>query len=187
MSKLNERNKAVALEFWEALDAKSLKNSISVKLASDMRWDGFAPFTKTSSSEEFLTKFVEGFYSIFDVDRRETHILIGGISNGRADGKDDGNHWVGGTGYLHVRQKHKFGPISAQENQLRLRWGEFLQFDELGKIIRVQTIFDIIDWLEQINLSPLPKPLGNLHVYPAPTACEGFVSDQEGKKQSKNL
>ena len=76
MSKLNERNKAVALEFWEALDAKSLKNSISVKLASDMRWDGFAPFTKTSSSEEFLTKFVEGFYSIFDVDRRETHILI---------------------------------------------------------------------------------------------------------------
>ncbi len=37
MSKLNERNKAVALEFWEALDAKSLKNSISVKLASDMR------------------------------------------------------------------------------------------------------------------------------------------------------
>ena len=187
MSKLNERNKAVAIEFWEALDAKSVKNSISVKLASDMRWDGFAPFTKTSSSEEFLTKFVEGFYSIFDVDRRETHILIGGISNGRADGKDDGNHWVGGTGYLHVRQKHKFGPISAQENQLRLRWGEFLQFDELGKIIRVQTIFDIIDWLEQINLSPLPKPLGNLHVYPAPTACEGFVSDQEGKKQSKNL
>ena len=110
MSKLNERNKAVALEFWEALDAKSLKNSISVKLASDMRWDGFAPFTKTSSSEEFLTKFVEGFYSIFDVVRRETHILIGGISNGRADGKDDGNHWVGGTGYLHVIQKHKFGP-----------------------------------------------------------------------------
>ena len=26
-----------------------------------------------------------------------------------------------------------------------------------------------------------------MHVYPAPTACEGFVSDQEGKKQSKNL
>ena len=45
MSKLNERNKAVAIEFWDALDAKSVKNSISVKLASDMRWDGFAPFT----------------------------------------------------------------------------------------------------------------------------------------------
>ena len=55
---------------------------------------------------------------------------------------------------------------------LRLRWGEFLEFDEAGKITRIQTIIDVIDWLEQVNLSPSKTHRG-CTVYPHPRDAMG--------------
>ena len=56
-----------------------------------------------------------------------------------------------------------------------------------GKITRIQTIIDVIDWLEQINLSPLPKPTGAAHVYPAPTGCDGCLMTEQDAEQSDKL
>lgn len=63
---------------------------------------------------------------------------------------------------------------------MRLRWGEFLEFDADGKIIRIQMLIDVIDWLEQLGLSPLPTPRGAPFVYPAPTGDVATLWDDQG-------
>jgi hypothetical protein len=188
VSELNQRNKQTAIAFWGALDkASETPADIQQFLADDLRWDGFAPFADTRTASEYVTFFATPFYSAFDQVHRETHIVMGGVSDGRADGGTDGRHWVGGTGYLHTIQIEDLGVIPTRNIPLRLRWGEFLEFDETGKIIRIQTIIDVIDWLEQINLSPLPKPKGVAHVYPAPTGCDGYLITEQDVEQSDNL
>jgi hypothetical protein len=162
---LNQRNKQTAIAFWGALDwATETPADIQPFLADDLRWDGFAPFADTRTAADYAASFVAPFYDAFDQVYRETHIVMGGVSDGRADGGTDGRHWVGGTGYLHAKQIGDLGVIPARNIPLRLRWGEFLEFDKVGKITRIQTIIDVIDWLEQINLSPLHKPAGAAYV-----------------------
>lgn len=68
---------------------------------------------------------------------RQTHIAMGGRSQGKADGSDDGAWWVGGSGYLVGTQiKDVFG-IPVRNQTLRLRWGEFLAeiSSQLGRAI----------------------------------------------------
>jgi len=188
VSELNQRNKQTAIAFWDALDrASETPADTQSFLADDLRWDGFAPFVGTRTAADYVATFVTPFYGAFDQVYRETHIVMGGVSDGRADGGTDGRHWVGGTGYLHAKQIGDLGVIPARKMPLRLRWGEFLEFDEAGKITRVQTIIDVIDWLEQINLSPLPKPTGAAHVYPAPTGCDGCLISEQNAEQSDKL
>jgi hypothetical protein len=188
VSELNQRNKQTAIAFWGALDrASETPADIQSFLADDLRWDGFAPFVDSRTAAEYVATFVTPFYGAFDQVHRETHITMGGVSDGRADGETDGRHWVGGTGYLHAKQIVDLGVIPARNMPLRLRWGEFLEFDEAGKITRMQTIIDVIDWLEQINLSPLPKPTGAAHVYPAPTGCDGYLITEQDAEQSDKL
>ena len=188
MSDINQRNKHTAIAFWKALDAhRSAPSDILSLLDGDLRWDGFAPFPNTHTATEFIDTFVTPFYNAFGQVERETHILMGGVSNGRADGSADGRHWVGATGYLNASQFHDLDVIPARQIPLRLRWGEFLEFDPAGKITRIQTIIDVIDWLEQIGLSPLPTPKGTAHVYPSPTGCDGFLIQEQNDAQSAKL
>ena len=103
MSELNQRNKETAIVFWSALDrASETPVEIQSFLADDLRWDGFAPFADTRTAADYAASVVAPFYDAFDQVHRETHIVMGGVSNGRADGGTDGRHWVGGTGYLHA-------------------------------------------------------------------------------------
>ena len=188
VSELNQRNKRTAIAFWRTLDkAAEMSADIHSFLAQDMRWDGFAPFADTRSAADFISSFVTSFYKAFDQIHRETHIVMGGVSDGRVSGDSDGRHWVGGTGYLHAKQIRDLNVIPARNMPLRLRWGEFLEFDKAGKITKIQTIIDVIDWLEQINLSPLPKATGAAHVYPPPTGCNGYLTDEQDAQKSTGL
>ena len=74
-------------------------------------------------------------------------------------------------GYLDGEQAHPVWGIPVRPGTRRLRWSEFMEFDAEGRIIRIQMLIDVLDWLEQMNLSPLPKPKGVPFVWPAPTAA----------------
>ena len=160
MSELNQRNKETAIAFWGALDRalKRLRISIVPCGRSALGW--LCAFCGYTNCGGLCRDLCHPLYGAFDQVHRETHIVMGGVSDGRADGETDGRHWVGGTGYLHAKQIGDLGVIPARNMPLRLRWGEFLEFDEAGKITRIQTIIDVIDWLEQINLSPFQNPQG---------------------------
>lgn len=183
MSKTNQRNKATVRAWWQASDSvplAELSTAASQHLVSDVHWQGFIPLGNATGVDEMVDQYLRPLRLAFPDLTRQIHIAIGGVSEGKADGGPDGAYWVGGTGYFCGTQTEDLWDIPARNQKLRLRWGEFLEFDAEGQIIRIQMLIDVIDWLEQLNLSPLPPPRGAPFVYPGPTGTIGTLWEDQG-------
>ncbi|AXI45436.1 hypothetical protein C1J03_04925 [Sulfitobacter sp. SK012] len=185
---INQRNKAIALELWTMLDSDPTRTI--PMLDRLVEWQGPEPLGVMQGAEAAI----EGMFSpllrsIPDL-KRETHIFMGGASNAQEVEAEDGAHWVAGTGYYTGRAVCEAFGIPATDADLRIRWGEFLRFNTEGHITHAQTIWDFVDWFDQIGLPVLPKPRGTAHVYPAPTAYDGVrgaIDDQAETDQSMAL
>lgn len=190
MSPGNQRNKATAAAFWTAIDAAPEDELFAVAarfMTPDATWQGFAPLRPVSGPQALSAECLVPLKRAFPRLERLTHILIGGRSDGTMRGGDDGRAWVGATGYLVGEQAEPVWGIPARPGARRLRWGEFLEFDAEGRITRIQMLIDLIDWLEQIDLSPLPRPAGAPFVWPAPTGREGVLMPQQDQALSDDL
>ena len=190
MSAENQRNKVRATAYLAACDSSpldALAETISPFLAPDVTWQGFAPLMNAKGPEAIVAGYLAPLRRAFPRLERLTHMLIGGRSNGTVQGGDDGRDWVGATGYLVGQQDAPVWGIPARPGTLRLRWSEFLEFDAEGRIIRIQMLIDVIDWLEQIGLSPLPKSTGTPFVWPAPTGCDGVLMAEQDQATSDDL
>jgi predicted ester cyclase len=183
MSEINKRNKAAAKAWWQASDTvtqKKLSHVAAQHLADQVHWQGFKPLNDQTGVQSVVDQYLRPLREAFPDLTRQIHIVMGGVSGGKAKGGPDGGYWVGGTGYFIGTQKSDLWGIPARNQKMRMRWGEFLEFDEQGQIIRIQTLIDVIDWLEQLNLSPLPPPQGTQFVYPAPTGTIGTLWKDQG-------
>lgn len=183
MSEMNQRNKAAARAWWDLADTAALGDvdaQANERLSANLSYQCFAPLGDIRGPSTTIARYVAPLRRAFPDLRRDIHIAMGGVSDGRADGGPDGAHWVGATGYLCGTQTADLWGIPARNQALRLRWGEFLEFDAEGRIVRIQCLIDIIDWLEQIGLSPLPPGRGAPFVYPAPTGIDGVMWDDQG-------
>jgi hypothetical protein len=190
MSSENQRNKARAVAYLAACDALPLDGlaaMISPFVSAEVFWQGFAPLKDANGPEALAAQYLAPLRRAFPRLERLTHILIGGCSDGTVQGGNDRRHWVGATGYLEGEQTEAVWGIPARPGIRRLRWSEFLEFDADGRIIRIQMLIDVIDWLEQIGLSPLPRPNGAPFVWPAPTGCHGVLMDEEDQAKSDAL
>ena len=190
MSAKNQRNKATAAAFWAALDGATegeLGRVAAQFMAAEARWQGFAPLRDVAGPAAMAAEFLTPLRRAFPRLERLTHILIGGQSDGTVSGGNDGRSWVGATGLLVGTPVAPVWGIPARGREVRLRWGEFLEFDADGRITRIQMLIDLIDWLEQIGLSPLPKPSGAPFVWPAPTGCDGVLMAAQDQTRSDDL
>ncbi|KIC50927.1 ester cyclase [Tateyamaria sp. ANG-S1] len=174
MTDQNQRNKATALTLWAALDRDP--ESAAALLPALDGWHGPAPIGMQGSADGIIGGLFAPLRAAIPNLRRQTHIFMGGASSAHESGAGDGAHWVAGTGYYTGRATSEVFGIPATGHDLRIRWGEFLRFDEAGNITYAQTIWDFVDWFDQIGLPVLPRPRGAAHVYPAPTAYDGVLT-----------
>ena len=61
-------------------------------------------------------------------------------------------YWVCGTGYMTGKPAGGFMGIPATGRPLRIRWGEFIRFQD-DEMIEAQVIIDFIDWFDQVGLA----------------------------------
>ena len=170
-----QSNKELVLRLWRDLDAANTAE-IARYFAPNFHWMGMAPIHGLTGSEAYLAEFWNPFRKSFGAFWRETHILIAGLSNATPEGQGDEGQWVGATGYFIGTQTSPFLGIPARAEQVRIRWGEFLKV-EAGQIADVQFQLDLVDWCEQLGINLLPKPRGASHVFPAPTAVNGVLTE----------
>jgi predicted ester cyclase len=190
MSTDNQRNKARAAEYLATCDAAPLDGiaaAVAQLLSQEVIWQGFTPLTESKGPEALVAQYLTPLRRAFPKLERITHILIGGRSDGTVKGGDDGRAWVGAMGYLDGEQASAVWGIPARPGIRRLRWSEFMEFDADGRIIRIQMLIDVLDWLEQMGLSPLPKPKGVPFVWPAPTGCNGVLLEEQDQAKSDDL
>jgi predicted ester cyclase len=174
----NRRNKASALAFWQAVDNAQPRDVARIcrdRLAPEFVWRGPAPFTALVGADAFAGGYLEPLRYAVSGLCRETHLFLGGASQGKVDGSPDGRMWVGGSGYLVGESVAAFARVPAAGREVRIRWGEFLRF-EGDAIVEIQTLLDVVDWLEQLGHRILPPSKGAPFVYPAPTAYHGVLA-----------
>ncbi|MFL4468396.1 ester cyclase [Tateyamaria armeniaca] len=176
-SDINQRNKAAALTLWAALDRDP--DTALPLLDALEQWQGPAPIGIHTQAADIVAALFAPLRAAIPDLRRETHILMGGQSNAHEDGHGDGAWWVAGTGYYTGRATAPAFGIPARDHDLRIRWGEFLRFDAQGRVTHAQTIWDFVDWFDQIGLPALPAPRGAAHVFPAPTAYDGVLLEPQ--------
>lgn len=182
----NQRNKQSTQALWAALDQDP---SAALPLLGHLcHWQGPEPIGVRTSGQAMIAAMFAPLRAAIPDLRRQTHILMGGQSCAREDGQGDGAWWTAGTGYYTGRATAEVFGIPATDTDLRIRWGEFLRFDAAGHITHAQTIWDFVDWFEQIGRPVLPPPTGERQVYPAPTGYDGVLSaPQDGDDTAASL
>ncbi|WP_298839035.1 ester cyclase [uncultured Roseobacter sp.] len=173
----NQRNKETALRLWRALDTDPA--SALPELTRVSHWQGPEPVGICTSAGAIIEKMFAPLRAAIPDLARQTHLFLGGDSSAHESGQGDGTRWVAGTGYFTGHATSPVFGIPAQDTALRIRWGEFLRFDAGGNVVHAQTILDFVDWFDQIGLGVLPPPRGAAHVYPAPTAYDGVLTEPQ--------
>ncbi|MEX0311362.1 MAG: ester cyclase [Tateyamaria sp.] len=184
MTDQNQRNKATALTLWAALDRDP--EQAAVLLPALSTWHAPAPIGVQEGADAIVRSLFQPLRTAIPDLKRQTHIFLGGASSAPEDGKNDGAHWVAGTGYYSGRATSEVFGIPATGHDLRIRWGEFLRFDAAGQITYAQTIWDFVDWFDQIGKPALPAPRGAPHVYPAPTAYDGVLMGPQPEQETRH-
>ena len=180
---LNQSNKRVVWDFWQALEAAgaaSVETIARSAMAEDVVWRGFDPVGDLKGVAAFSAEFYQPLLQSFPDLKRQTHLFCGGKSNGRIDGDitRDGNMWVSGTGYLNGTFVNDYLSIPATGQTVQIRWGEFCRMEN-GKIIEVFFLLDLIDLMQQAGYNVLPPALGKDYVYPPPAANDGILYDAQ--------
>lgn len=183
----NRENKRLVWDFWEALEAAGTDRIESVArdyLDADVTWSGFDPIDKLRGIEGFASGFWVPLHRSFQDLERQSHIFMGGRSNGRIDGLRDGHMWVCGTGLFNGAFTHDYLGIPASSGEVSIRWGEFCRLEQ-GRIVEIHFLLDLIDLMEQAGIHVLPPSRGEAGVYPPPGARDGIILDAQPESETQ--
>ena len=183
MSELNQANKQLVWEFWQRLEgaeATTFAPLVADIMADDLAIYGPDPINNLQGVAGFVDGYWAPLLRSFPNLKRETHLFISGMSNGRIDGdiSQDGKMWVSGTGYFNGTFAHDYLNIPATGSEISLRWGEFYRVEN-GKVVELYFLLDFIDLMQQAGSHVLPPSRGKDHVYPPPKANDGILLDTQ--------
>jgi len=184
---LNQKNKQIVWNFWQHLEAASADQLVPIaneSMGSNITWHGPDPINELRGVKSFVSDFWLPLQTSFRDLRRQTHIFFGGKSNGRIDGKNDGNMWVTGTGYLNGFFVEDYLSIPANNSEVNIRWGEFCRLEE-GRITEIFFLLDLVDLIRQAGFQVLPPSRGADGVYPPPRANDGILLEAQSEKESQ--
>jgi predicted ester cyclase len=179
----NQHNKQLVWSFWQSLqaaDEDALADVAGQYLADDVHWQGPDPVNDLMGPTAFVEQFWKPLLASIPDLTRQTHIFMGGRSNGRIDGdiSKDNHWWVSGTGYLNGTFESDYLAIPANGKKVSVRWGEFCRVED-GKIVEIFFLLDLIDLMQQAGFNVLPLARGKDHLYPAPVAGDGLLHESQ--------
>jgi len=182
----NQQNKQLVWEFWQSLEAAGSEKIDAVVcdyMSQDCAWHGPDPINHLRGIDAFVSDFWLPLLHSFPDLTRQTHIFIGGKSNGRIDGLRDGHMWVSGTGYFNATFANNYLTIPASNKAVNIRWAEFCRMEQ-GKIVETYFLLDLIDLIQQAGFHVLPTSRGVDGMYPPPRANDGILLEAQDEQAS---
>ena len=185
---LNQKNKQIVWEFWQALEnveAAQAQEVVRSVMVEDVSWQGPDPINHLQGVAAFLSEFWLPLHHACPDLKRQTHLFMGGRSNGRIDGDIslDGKMWVSGTGYLKATFAHDYLTIPATGGAVNIRWGEFCRVEN-GQVVEIYCLLDLIDLMQQAGFQVLPPSRGQDGIYPPPQANDGILLEAQDEPES---
>lgn len=183
MSKYQESKKIVR-QYFEELESASVEDVKSVLekyMSEDYNFKGVYPFREQQGIENACDKFwVPLKKSLSNMQRRQD-IFIAGTN------EIDGSEWVMSMGHFMGLFDEDFLGIRRTRKMINLRYAEFSCVED-GKISKTGLFVDIIGFMIQAGVNPLPPQTGEYFVYPGPRDHNGLLfEDAQSEEGVKTL
>lgn len=176
-----QEEKKLILKYFKELEESNENNVQSViekYTHSDFyNWKGVYPFREKNGSSAVCDAFWKPLLKSIKYIQRRQDIFIAG-DNEISEGK-----WVMSMGHFTGLFDHDWLGIRKTNKMISLRYAEFNKVEN-GKIKETGLFVDIIGFMLQAGVNPLPPSTGHYFVYPGPRYHNGVLLNDAPKEES---
>ncbi|GAB2518903.1 nuclear transport factor 2 family protein [Microbulbifer agarilyticus] len=176
-----QAEKSLVLEYFEAIDAASAEEVSAVLdryTSQDYLFRGVHPFNELRGAEAVgANVWAPLKRSLRSMQRRQDVFMAG-------ESEIDGDRWVMSMGHFMGLFDTDWLGIRATRKLGMLRYAEFHCVTD-GKISQTGLWVDIIGFMQQAGINPLPPSTGQYFVYPGPRNHDGILLDEQPPEEAK--
>jgi len=173
--------KSLILSFYdelEAANADSVGKVISQFTNPDFQWYGVYPFNEQNGGDAVAEVFWIPFLSSWSNVQRRQDVFLSGTS------EIDNTDWVISMGHFMGLLDGNWLGFPASRKIAFLRYADFNCIKD-GKIIRSSFFCDLIGFMHQLGINPLPPQTGASFIYPGPRTHDGLLFEPQDQRESQ--
>ena len=173
--------KSLILSFYdelEAANADSVGKVISQFTNTDFQWYGVYPFNEQNGGDAVAEVFWIPFLSTWSNVQRRQDVFLAGTS------EIDNTDWVISMGHFMGLLDGNWLGFPASRKIAFLRYADFNCIKD-GKIIRSSFFCDLIGFMHQLGINPLPPQTGASFIYPGPRTHDGLLFEPQDQRESQ--
>lgn len=173
--------KKVVLDYFDDLENASVdevENVLKKHVNNEYLWRGVYPFREQNTVKNVSENFWIPLKKSLKRMQRRQDVFIGGTN------EISGEQWVMSMGHFMGLFDEDWLGIRATRKMISLRYAEF-NCVENGKISQTGLFIDIIGFMQQAGVNPLPPQTGNYFVYPGPRNHEGLLFQDAPEEEGK--
>ena len=178
-----QKEKKLVREYFDAMEraeASEIKNVMRKYMTEDSyNFKGVYPFREQTSIEAAADTFFIPLKESLSAMQRRQDIFIAGTN------EIDGTTWVMSMGHMMGNFDKDWLGIPHNRKMISLRYAEF-NCVENDRIVKTGCFVDLIGFMQQAGVNPMPPQTGNYYVYPGPRNHDGLLfedaPEEEGVK-----
>ncbi|SKB38144.1 hypothetical protein SAMN02745120_1171 [Acetoanaerobium noterae] len=173
--------KKVVLDYFDDLENASVdevENVLKKHVNDGYLWRGVYPFREQNTVKNVSENFWIPLKKSLKRMQRRQDVFIGGTN------EISGEQWVMSMGHFMGLFDEDWLGIRATRKMISLRYAEF-NCVENGKISQTGVFIDIIGFMQQAGVNPLPPQTGNYFVYPGPRNHDGLLFQDAPEEEGK--
>lgn len=170
MSKYQE-TKRIVRDYFEAIENATTENieEVLAKYTSDdYLWRGVYPFREQAGAKAVAEIFWKPLMKSLKRIQRRQDIFIGGTN------EISGEQWVMSMGHFMGLFDEDYMGVRFTGKMISLRYSEFTCVEN-GKITKTGLFVDLIGFMQQAGVNPMPPSTGQYFVYPGPKDHNGLL------------
>ena len=173
--------KSLILSFYddlEAANADGVGKVISQFTNHDFQWYGVYPFNEQNGGDAVAEVFWVPFLTAWSHIQRRQDVFLAGTS------EIDNTDWVISMGHFMGLLDGNWLGFPASRKIAFLRYADFNCIKD-GKIIRSSFFCDLIGFMHQLGINPLPPQTGASFIYPGPRTHDGLLFEPQDQRESQ--
>lgn len=167
---INEKN--LIREYFEEFENSSIENLENIfekYMVKNYNWKGVYPFRELTNKKEVLEKFWKPLKTSLKHLQRRQDIFIVGNNEINLD-----EVWIMSMGHFMGLFDEEWLGIRPTGKMINLRYAEF-NCIENNKIVKTGIFIDIIGFMQQAGIDPMPPQTGSYFIYPGPRNHNGLL------------
>jgi hypothetical protein len=170
MGKYSESKELVQSYFrdLEAASAESIETVLARYMKPSINWKGVYPFREQEGVQAIAGVFWKPLMQALSHLQRRQDIFIAGTS------ELGGEQWVMSMGHFMGLFDHEWLGFRPTGKIINLRYAEFNCVED-GQISKSGLFVDLIGFMQQAGVDPLPPQTGAFYVYPGPRTHDGLL------------